>query len=510
MTKSHSPRQLTRWLSWRAARWALIAAVVPVLWACNSRRLAVPAPAPQQIFNDVFQQSVNKKLDIVFMIDDSSSMELLQKKLTNQFPVFMNEIKKIMPDVHIGVVSSSMGAGRNQGIAHCTLTQGPSGTQLGTGNDQGIFHTKALGATCDKAMLNPGQHFIISSNGQTNFTGDISDVFSCIAALGQDGCGFEHQFESVLRALGADGADAPPENANFLREDAYLAIVLITNEDDCSAPPQSDLFDATTGTLSDPLGPLQSYRCNQYGHLCNGQQPPRTPAMPMTLDNCASAEDGRLLRVKDVVAAMKGLKKDPTKVLVAAIAGDPTPYVVDTYNNDQTGGENWPEVQHSCHEDDGTYGDPAVRIKQWVDGFGANGVFMTICNKDFSEALSVIGKKIGQKIGAPCVNGVVLDTEGGTWKSGDPNPPDCAVVDHKAITGGGVSNTPLAHCDNNTPGATECWTLEDGGTTCPGAHIVAFNRPGQPAATDLNSTVSCSIRTCPIGHPLDMNTGECN
>jgi hypothetical protein len=135
---------------------------------------------------------------------------------------------------------------------------------------------------------------------------------------------------------------------------------------------------------------------------------------------------------------------------------------------------------------------------------------MTICNKDFSEALSVIGKKIGQKIGAPCVNGVVLDTEGGTWKSGDPNPPDCAVVDHKAITGGGVSNTPLAHCDNNTPGATECWTLEDGGTTCPGAHIVAFNRPGQPAATDLNSTVSCSIRTCPIGHPLDMNTGECN
>jgi hypothetical protein len=506
MTKSHSPRQLTRWLSWRAARWALLAAVVPVLWACNARRLAEPDPAPQQIFNDLFQQSVNRNLDIVFMVDDSLSMEPLQVKLTSQFPVFMDVLKNLpggLPNIHIGVVSSSMGAGANgANISHCN----------DPGNDHGVFRTNKLGTTCAKATLNAGQNFIVNVNGQANYTGDIADVFSCIAALGQNGCGFEHQFESVLRALGADGAKGPAENVNFLRDDAYLAIVMITNEDDCSAPPNSDLFSTTTGTLSDPLGPLQSYRCNQYGHLCNGQQPPRSPATPMTLENCTSAEDGRLLRVKDVVAAMKGLKADPNKVLVAAIAGPPTPYVVDTYNDSTTSGETWPEVRHSCQQNkvgDMTYGDPAVRIKQWVDAFGANGVFETICKDDFRDSLQVIANKIGQKIGSPCVNGLVLDTKGDKWTMGDANPPDCAVVDHKSTTDGVVNST-LPHCDGNTAGATECWTLEAGGTTCPAdSHIIKFNRPGAPATMELNSTVSCSVRTCPIGKTIQAD-GTCS
>ena len=77
--------------------------------------------------------------------------------------------------------------------------------------------------TCAKASLNAGQNFIINVNGMPNYTGDIADVFSCIAPLGDGGCGFEHQLESVLRALGADGAPPPAQNAGFLRPDAYLA-----------------------------------------------------------------------------------------------------------------------------------------------------------------------------------------------------------------------------------------------------------------------------------------------
>jgi hypothetical protein len=43
-------------------------------------------------------------------------------------------------------------------------------------------------------------------------------VFTCIAALGEQGCGFEHQFAAITRALGVDGRGGPPaENADFLR-----------------------------------------------------------------------------------------------------------------------------------------------------------------------------------------------------------------------------------------------------------------------------------------------------
>jgi hypothetical protein len=145
----------------------------------------------------------NRDVDLLFMVDDSTSMAPLQQKLIAAFPAFIDALKGFpggLPNLHIAVVSSSMGAGRNTAVDHCP-----------PGGDQGIFHTQPLGATCAKASLAAGQTFIITGAGGPNFTGDVSDMFSCIAALGQGGCGFEHQFESVLRALGADGAAAPAQ-----------------------------------------------------------------------------------------------------------------------------------------------------------------------------------------------------------------------------------------------------------------------------------------------------------
>jgi hypothetical protein len=483
-------------LTWRAARWAVLAAAIPALWACNARRLAKPEPAPQMQFNDLFQQAINRNIDIVFMVDDSSSMTPIQNKLIANFPTFMDVLKNLpggLPNVHIGVVSSSMGAGRNPSIDHCPQ-----------GGDQGIFHTKPLGPTCTKASLNAGQNFIINVNGQANYTGDIADVFTCIAALGENGCGFEHQFESVLRSLGADGAAAPAQNANFLRSDAYLAIVLITNEDDCSAPPDSDLFDSSSSTVTDPLGPLQSYRCNEFGHLCNGMKPPRQVANP-PLDlsgTCVSAEDGRLLRVADVVTALKRLKSDPSKVLVAAIAGPKDPYKVDMGPSQVKGDPSlWPFVDHSClqNEPDGTqtYADPSVRIQQWVSAFGANGVFEDMCAPSFAPALQAIANTIGKKIGSPCVSGQVLDTTGAVW-NGTTGQADCTVVDHQTNAQGVVVDTTLPPCAaGQNAGATACWHLDAGGQACPGAHAMGFNRPGGPVTTDLNSSVSCSVLACP-------------
>ena len=45
------------------------------------------------------------------------------------------------------------------------------------------------------------------------------------------------------------GGCRQPANEGFLRPDAFLAIVAMTNEDDCSAPPDSDLFEKKTELL---------------------------------------------------------------------------------------------------------------------------------------------------------------------------------------------------------------------------------------------------------------------
>src|SRR4029078_9630115 len=92
--------------------------------------------------------------------------------------------------------------------------------------------------------------------------------------------GFEQQLSSVRHAL--DPNLAPAGNAGFLRADAFLAVILVTNEDDCSVPANSMLFDPASRLVSAALGPLSPYRCNEYGHVCriDGtlKHPPRTAA----------------------------------------------------------------------------------------------------------------------------------------------------------------------------------------------------------------------------------------
>src|SRR5262249_13480780 len=248
---------------WHASRWLALSAATAPVCACQARQLQPPPGTPSRAFNTRFQESLNRDVDILLEVDNSQSMKPLQKKLLDNFPLFMQRLAEFpmgLPNVHIAVISSNMGAGRND-FPSCSL-----------GGDRGIFQSARAPnapATCTATGLNPDQTFIIdtgsgTANHQTNYDPgkSIADVFTSIAALGDQGCGFEHQLASVSRALGADSFDAqgnpqpPPENAGFLRKNAFLAIVIITNEDDCSAPPDSDLFNPSSCTVNDPLGPF--------------------------------------------------------------------------------------------------------------------------------------------------------------------------------------------------------------------------------------------------------------
>jgi len=269
----------------------------------------------------------SRNVDILFMIDNSSEVRINQTALIAGFPTFMTALAGApagLPDLHLAVITSDLGAGDGS-IAGCDAT----------GGNQGIFKYTARG-TCTNTNLQPGATYISNVAGVANYTGNLADVFACIAALGESGCGFEHQLAAISRALGADGMPAPPENQGFLRDDAFLLIVVLTNEDDCSAPPGSGLFDTKTNTkLASPLGPAANYRCNEFGHLCNGAKPPRyaptgSVSDTVTLDGCVSAESaGMLTPVGTMVSQLRALKPYPDQqIVVAAIAGPATPYVV--------------------------------------------------------------------------------------------------------------------------------------------------------------------------------------
>jgi hypothetical protein len=388
--------------------------------------LAISACTPDQPDGSSVQTSAaiaNRNLDVLFMVDNSSSMQLSQTNLVNNFPKFTDALKALpggLPNIHIAVISQDMGAGDGS-IEGCDST----------GGNQGIFQYIARG-TCTSTTLQIGNTYISNIGGAANYSAtDISTVFSCIAALGETGCGFERPFTSILRALGADGNPVPAENQGFLRSDALLAIVMITNEDDCSARPGIMLYDTNSNLmLTSALGPPQNYRCNEFGHVCNGAKPPRMAPnndvnATVNLDNCTSSEcDGSLVPVSEFVARIKALKTAPgSEVLFAAISGPETPYGVHWKNSsvaDTSCGQSscpWPEINHSCMASDGSFADPGVRIADAVSAFGVNGFASSICDADFGPPLQAIATRIG----------TLLAAGGGT--GGGPGPiPSCATT----------------------------------------------------------------------------------
>jgi hypothetical protein len=202
------------------------------------------------------------------------------------------------------------------------------------------------------------------------------------------------------------------------------------------------------------------------------------PAQSVTLNNCVSAEEmgktddlitdpsgnpdpthGHLWpTVKDFGDYIRMYKANSDDILVAAIAGPTVDnnggslYRVIPQMNAAANGETDPVVDHSCTQatSDATmpeYADPAIRIKQWVDGFGANGIFYPICANDFKTAMVGIATKIHQKLGASCVStNIALN---------DPNDPNsghnCQVSQKTTDSAGTVRTDLLPECNGNFP-----------------------------------------------------------
>src|SRR5262245_22561480 len=157
----------------RVLRWAGLAAVAPVLWACNARSLEAPVLKPEATFGKTFQQSIIRNVAMLFLVDDSSSMRLSQANMERNFPVFMTTLRNSpqgLPNIHVAVISSDMGAGDGS-VASCDSS----------GGRQGIFQYTARG-TCTATGLNAGATYISNVLGQQNYTGNLADVFTCIAA----------------------------------------------------------------------------------------------------------------------------------------------------------------------------------------------------------------------------------------------------------------------------------------------------------------------------------------
>jgi hypothetical protein len=396
-------------------------------------------------------------IDILFLIDNSPSTADKQTVFASNFPRFIQALDGFpggRPNVHIGVVSSTME------IPRTTLEAGLAGACTSAPNDSGLMHNRATVGGCTP----PSGRFIVdvaNSDGSRmqNYpggSGNLAATFSCIAQLGSGGCAFEHQLGAIKAAL--DGSR--PENAGFVRPGAYLAVIILTDEDDCSArdPAVFNLPVADVGPIDFRCQPYFAYTCDQ----------PISPRDPGTYTNCRVRTDSYLEDPQAFVRFLTNLKGDPGLVVVGLVSGPAASTIM-------TGPLTRPfnqafALQPSCQiNNNAEIGRPGIRLASFLAGFPGHGLSSSVCASDYTQALADFGDLLFRVV-SPCLGGDVDATDI------DPGAPgvqlDCSVAD---VTDAGLASQsevvlprcPMASAQTPTAGGTRpCWWVRSNPGLC--------------------------------------------
>ena len=433
-----------------------------VLAACDTPPLDTTDADPGTLERVATFPAAPRPLDLMLVIDDSPSMLDKQVALASTFPQLVAKLESFdggLPDLHIAVVSTDMGtSARLDALPGPTIGSGGNGGCTGRGKAGGfIVQQNVLRSTTTVSFLAHPR------GGEPNYNGTLESALSTQVRLGAGGCGFEQP----LAALKASFAN--PVNAGFVRPEASLAVVILSDEDDCSAR-----YNSLFSPDSSSLGPLMSFRCFRFGVECS----PDTVNEPGAKTACQPRHASEAI-IDDIApygdAVLAAKSNDARKVMLAAIVA-PSDAVAVEMRAQPGSGALQNNVAHAC-----TYtsamgqsavADPAVRLNALVDSFPGLHVRETICNADLAPAASSIGLELERLIvGDRCLYRAIAANE------------DCSVVDET----GDNPAVPIAKCGG---GATTCYAIVADGACGSGFRVDVART--EPAPANTFTTLSCS------------------
>ena len=256
------------------------------------------------------------RTDILFVVDDSGSMHDEQENLATSFHAFVERLASspVENDFQIGVTTTSVDLPEYQ----------PDGSvEIHTSNEGQPFEAGALVGAEGKRLLAASSPTLVA-----DFDENVN--------VGVDGSWKEQGLRAAKLAVMDRIADG--SNAGLLRPGARLAIIIVSDEDDCS----------------DPASP---------------------PAVifPFEGDGCHSPEDqSKLPAVADDVSALRAELAGEARDVVVAVIGAVDP---DTKEPEACSDQAW----------------PARRYNTFIDALGIQQGFIdSVCQADFSETLRVI------------------------------------------------------------------------------------------------------------------------
>jgi hypothetical protein len=172
------------------------------------------------------------KVDILFVVDNSMSMKVHQEKLAQNISEFVEEFSsKATLDYHIGVVTIW---DHHPGHDIAVGSEHPKGALIPL---QIPVDSSPENLNNPKSFMSPRQNLLVNGTMPPRYvtknTENKIPILKSTLFLGEEwGPQYEEMFSPVLSFFEAANLNGP--NAGFLRSDAYLLVVFITDANDGS------------------------------------------------------------------------------------------------------------------------------------------------------------------------------------------------------------------------------------------------------------------------------------
>lgn len=476
--------------------------------------------------------SLRRAVDILFVVDNSGSMGGEQGTLAENFGAFIDvlEGQQVGANYRIGITTTAGNGNLRATSCRSRLDEFLFSWQFGDIDEQ----QRGCLDNCDLDAIAIAEPWVEKSSGTTNLPPGVSmaQALQCIGPQGINGPGLERPLESMRATLLDD-------TQGFIRDDAVLAVIFVTDEADCS------MDDADAAWISSSEGMVfwthpdraSSGVCWAAGVTCGGG--------PGVYDDCVAEDKARsglpttdpddavlypVQRYVDVltdIAEQKQLEGGQGEVLVALLAGVPLDYpttgqivyqdsVFDDFNLEYGIGPGCGQGTETIQDPPGI---PPVRLRQFADAFATDqGNIYSICDDDYGVALSQIADAIGEINERACISGCVVDGQPETPQL----EPDCSLIE---TFGDGAPNAPVAPCvlvgdgwDFPAPEIDTCYraltdvdgstpnVFDDMSTQCltvgSNLEFIVERRVGVPIAAGTSVEVSCQL-AAPVGVTCD-------
>lgn len=191
-----------------------------ILVSCGDANLDFSAIPETEVFYQ--SNGFSNKLDILWVMDNSGSMSNLQTNIANNFNAFIQSFAAKQYDYQVAVTTTEAWRA-NYGYS-----------------EKAKFRTCGSNGCSGVAVITPD-------------TPNAMDAFQLNIIQGTGGSGDERGLESMEAAL------SHPSNVGFLRPDAFLAVIFITDEEDFSADTSTSLGNHSQDYSDPRIIPVQNY-----------------------------------------------------------------------------------------------------------------------------------------------------------------------------------------------------------------------------------------------------------